>query len=71
MCATSGEDLRNLKYYHPVYKDRVLPFLPSTHTSLKGTGLVHTAPAHGPEDFLVALENKLDIVVVFSYKHQH
>uniref|UniRef100_A0A034VJ05 Isoleucine--tRNA ligase, mitochondrial n=1 Tax=Bactrocera dorsalis TaxID=27457 RepID=A0A034VJ05_BACDO len=28
----------------------------------KGTGLVHTAPAHGPEDFLVGLENKLPVI---------
>lgn len=27
-----------------------------------GTGLVHTAPAHGPDDFLVALENNIRIV---------
>lgn len=29
-----------------------------------GTGLVHTAPAHGPEDFLLALEYNIPVVRV-------
>lgn len=50
-------------YMHPFYKDRVFPFLNSPHaTATKGTGLVHTAPAHGPDDFIVALDNKLSVV---------
>lgn len=60
-----GQVLADVKYYHPIYKNRILPFLAATHTSLKGTGLVHTAPAHGPEDFLVALENKISVVIIF------
>lgn len=52
-----------IQYRHPIYNDKVLPFFASSHVSDdKGTGLVHTAPAHGPEDFLVALENNLTIV---------
>ncbi|XP_044766597.1 isoleucine--tRNA ligase, mitochondrial isoform X2 [Coccinella septempunctata] len=55
--------LSGAEYRHPIYKDKILPFLPASHVSSdKGTGLVHTAPAHGPEDFLVALENNLSIV---------
>ncbi|KAJ8925130.1 hypothetical protein NQ315_001312 [Exocentrus adspersus] len=58
-----GELLEGATYTHPVYKERVLPFLNAAHvTASKGTGLVHTAPAHGPDDFLVALENKISTV---------
>lgn len=63
-----GTCLKDLNYTHPIYKGKNLPFLHSPHTSLKGTGLVHTAPAHGPEDFLVALSHKLSIVsIVFFF----
>lgn len=68
----SGKQLENSTYFHPIYKEKVLPLLPAAHATLKGTGLVHTAPAHGPEDFLVALENKLPMVwplELLSYKH--
>lgn len=57
-----GKCLSNLTYVHPVFKDQRLLFLHSDHTSLKGTGLVHTAPAHGPEDFLVGLQYNLQAV---------
>lgn len=43
-----------------------MPLLPAKHVSIKkGTGLVHTAPAHGPDDYLVALHHKLPIVKAF------
>lgn len=58
----SGKQLGNSTYFHPIYKEQILSLLPAAHATLKGTGLVHTAPAHGPEDFLVALENKLPVV---------
>lgn len=40
-----------------------LQFLPAVHVNTnQGTGLVHTAPAHGSDDFRVALENKIPVV---------
>ena len=40
-----------------------LPFLPGDHvTAASGTGLVHTAPAHGLEDFHVGLKHGLSLV---------
>lgn len=61
----TGEILKDLKYIHPIYKDVECPFLHGDHaTASKGTGLVHTAPAHGPDDFLVALNNKIPLVRV-------
>ncbi|CAH1132963.1 unnamed protein product [Ceutorhynchus assimilis] len=58
----SGEMLKDATYIHPIYKQEICPFLHSSHaTSTKGTGLVHTAPAHGPDDFLVGIKNKIII----------
>jgi isoleucyl-tRNA synthetase len=57
------ETLSQSVYSHPIYKDKDLTFVSASHaTATKGTGLVHTAPAHGPEDFLVALNEKMEIV---------
>uniref|UniRef100_A0A2H1VX30 isoleucine--tRNA ligase n=1 Tax=Spodoptera frugiperda TaxID=7108 RepID=A0A2H1VX30_SPOFR len=48
--------------YHNKLVNQSLPFLEGDHvTDVKGTGLVHTAPAHGPEDFLVALKNNMTV----------
>ncbi|XP_076272179.1 isoleucyl-tRNA synthetase, mitochondrial [Rhynchophorus ferrugineus] len=59
----SGDMLDKATYYHPIYNDNISNFLHSDHaTSSKGTGLVHTAPAHGPDDFLVGHKYKMPIV---------
>ncbi|CAH0545878.1 unnamed protein product [Brassicogethes aeneus] len=65
----SGKTLSNVQYVHPVYKDRECRFYNAGHVSdSKGTGLVHTAPAHGPDDFKVALNNKFSIVDLVDEK---
>nr|XP_031845891.1 isoleucine--tRNA ligase, mitochondrial [Nomia melanderi]XP_031845892.1 isoleucine--tRNA ligase, mitochondrial [Nomia melanderi] len=57
-----GRELEGTTYFHP-FEEKTLPFLPAQHVTLNlGTGLVHTAPAHGREDFLVALDNKMPVV---------
>ncbi|XP_053618385.1 isoleucine--tRNA ligase, mitochondrial [Plodia interpunctella] len=57
-----GQLLTGTKYYNKLVKES-LPFLEGEHVKDdKGTGLVHTAPAHGPEDFLVALKNNMAVV---------
>ncbi|XP_021926918.1 isoleucine--tRNA ligase, mitochondrial isoform X2 [Zootermopsis nevadensis] len=57
-----GGILAGASYVHPCRSERVQPFLPAAHvTAGKGTGLVHSAPAHGPEDFLVALKHSISI----------
>jgi isoleucyl-tRNA synthetase len=59
----TGRSLEGTSYIHPCRSDQVLPFVPAAHVSTsKGTGLVHTAPAHGPEDYVVALEHSMHIV---------
>jgi isoleucyl-tRNA synthetase len=39
------------------------PLVNSSHvTNTAGTGLVHIAPCHGQQDFLLALEHKIPLV---------
>ncbi|XP_058131216.1 isoleucine--tRNA ligase, mitochondrial [Dasypus novemcinctus] len=56
----SGVDLEDGTCAHPIFPDRVSPLLPANHVTMtKGTGLVHTAPAHGMEDYSVASQHNL------------
>nr|XP_020013328.1 isoleucine--tRNA ligase, mitochondrial isoform X2 [Castor canadensis] len=56
----SGGDLVHGTCNHPLIPDKVSPLLPANHVTMaKGTGLVHTAPAHGMEDYSVASEHNL------------
>ncbi|MBN2540556.1 MAG: isoleucine--tRNA ligase [Bacilli bacterium] len=56
-----GWELEHMTYKHPLY-DRVSPIILGDHVTLEdGTGLVHTAPGHGEEDFLVGQKYNLDI----------
>lgn len=54
-----GSDLIGCKYKSDILDDNQLfPFLHGNHvTSTAGTGLVHTAPGHGQDDYLVCLKN--------------
>jgi isoleucyl-tRNA synthetase len=51
----SGTELlaKNYQYLHAIYGHEC-SMLHGDHVSTDGTGLVHTAPAHGPEDYDVA-----------------
>uniref|UniRef100_A0A8B9PTW0 isoleucine--tRNA ligase n=1 Tax=Apteryx owenii TaxID=8824 RepID=A0A8B9PTW0_APTOW len=54
------EDLADGSCAHPTIPGRVSPLLPANHVTMtKGTGLVHTAPAHGMEDYNVASHHQL------------
>lgn len=45
-----------------------LPFLEGDHvTADVGTGLVHTAPAHGQEDFQKGLQHGLPVVIFLLF----
>lgn len=62
-----GSELNDCSYFHPINVDNVLSFRPGHHVlASKGTGLVHIAPAHGPDDFLIGLEHKLSPVRFLS-----
>lgn len=58
-----GSSLGDLTYNHLIDKEQGdLPFYDASHVQdSKGTGLVHTAPAHGPDDFLVSLARKIPV----------
>ena len=57
-----GRKLEGLSYRHP-FMDRESPVILGEHVTLEaGTGLVHTAPGHGAEDYLVGQRYKLDVL---------
>ncbi len=56
-----GWELENMSYKHPLY-ERVSPIILGDHvTTEDGTGLVHTAPGHGEDDFVVGQKYGLDV----------
>ncbi|XP_041353024.1 isoleucine--tRNA ligase, mitochondrial-like [Gigantopelta aegis] len=56
-----GRKLDGATYVHPM-NNRELPFLAGHHVVKgKGTGLVHTAPAHGHDDFQLAVRHGIPI----------
>ena len=59
----SGADLVGTTYKHPLY-DRVSPVVAGGDyiTTESGTGLVHTAPGHGQEDYQTGLKYGLDLL---------
>ncbi len=57
-----GEELKGLVFSHPLF-DRESPLYMADHVNLEeGTGVVHTAPGHGMEDFLVGKKEGLKIL---------
>ncbi|MCL2034033.1 MAG: isoleucine--tRNA ligase [Oscillospiraceae bacterium] len=55
--SAKGCELELIKYRHP-FLDRVSPLILGEHvTAESGTGLVHTAPGHGVEDFEVVMKS--------------
>jgi isoleucyl-tRNA synthetase len=56
-----GKSLEGMKFKHPFYAKQV-PIILGDHVTLDaGSGMVHTAPAHGLEDYFVGLKYKLPI----------
>ena len=57
-----GEVLEGLALQHP-FLEKQVPVILGEHVTLEaGTGAVHTAPAHGQEDFVVGQRYKLPVV---------
>ena len=58
-----GSDLVGTTYAHPLY-ERTSPVLAGGDyiTTESGTGLVHTAPGHGQEDYQTGLKNGLELL---------
>ncbi|KAI8971969.1 tRNA synthetases class I-domain-containing protein [Mycotypha africana] len=54
-----GSDLLGCRYEHPLNHD-LMPIIAGEHvTAESGTGLVHTAPGHGMEDYEVCLRHDI------------
>ena len=57
-----GKDLEGVRYRHP-FLDRESQVILGDHVTLEqGTGLVHTAPGHGQEDYQVGLKYGLEVL---------
>jgi isoleucyl-tRNA synthetase len=57
-----GKELEHLEYRHP-FIDRVSPIVLANYVSVEdGTGLVHTAPGHGAEDYQTGRVYRLSIL---------
>ena len=73
LASSTGEKLKGLLLQHP-FDNRQVPIICGEHvTTEAGTGLVHTAPAHGNDDWLVMRENypneKPRVLIAVSYTH--
>jgi len=62
LATIDGKALEGLRYAHP-FMGRECPVILGEHVTLDaGTGLVHTAPGHGQEDYEVGLRYGLEIL---------
>lgn len=58
----NGECLEGVTYLHKLF-NRTSPVILGDHVTLEsGTGLVHTAPGHGEDDFIVGKKYGLDVL---------
>ncbi|WP_178218625.1 isoleucine--tRNA ligase [Mannheimia varigena] len=66
LATIQGENLELLRFNHPFY-DFNVPFIFGDHvTTDGGTGLVHTAPDHGADDFVVARKYNIEMAGLVS-----
>ena len=65
----SGSELKGIEYKHPT-KDKLCPVILGGDyiTTESGTGIVHTAPGHGIDDFNAGLKYKLPITCIVDEK---
>ena len=55
-----GRKLERLNFQHPFLDRKILGVLADYVTMDTGTGVVHTAPSHGAEDFITGMKYGLD-----------
>jgi len=56
-----GAALEHVQLQHPFY-ERIVPIICGEHVTLDaGTGLVHTAPAHGQDDYVIGSKYQLAV----------
>ncbi|CAL4319805.1 isoleucine--tRNA ligase [Buchnera aphidicola] len=55
LSSIQGKYLEKIKFLHPFLRNVYLPIILGKHVKLEtGTGAVHTAPDHGPDDYIVS-----------------
>ncbi len=64
----TGKELEGTVYTHPFGLRKGSVVLADYVSKEEGSGLVHTAPGHGMEDYLTGLKYKLDIVMPVDSK---
>ncbi|KAL7584702.1 hypothetical protein Lser_V15G45053 [Lactuca serriola] len=58
-----GSDLENCRYAHPINGEECPVVIGGDYiTTESGTGLVHTAPGHGQDDYITGLKYNLPII---------
>jgi isoleucyl-tRNA synthetase len=63
-----GKELEGLFYAHPFVSRNNRVVLADYVSREEGTGLVHTAPGHGNEDYLTGIKYKLDMIMPVDAK---
>lgn len=62
LASAKGADLEGMVFQHPLF-ERESPIILGDHVTLEqGTGCVHTAPGHGPEDFEIGMKYGLPVI---------
>ena len=61
LAVTQGQNLELLKFQHPFLDRQVVVILGAHVTTEDGTGCVHTAPAHGIDDYNVGTKYGLEV----------
>lgn len=65
----NGAELKGIPYAHPLALRKNCPVIVVDYvTKEEGTGLVHTAPGHGQEDFQAGLANNLEVVMPVDHR---
>ena len=69
LCEIPGSSLENIEYQHPTKKKNCKIVLGGDYiTTESGTGIVHTAPGHGTDDFNVGQKYNLPTTCVVDEK---
>ena len=71
LAETTGAALENLKLTHPFLSREILMLNGSHVTTDAGTGLVHTAPAHGLEDYAVCNQYGIELYNPVNAQGRH
>ncbi|EDQ00644.1 isoleucine--tRNA ligase [Shewanella benthica] len=61
LAQVKGQELELLRFDHPFYGFDVPVILADHVTVDSGTGIVHTAPGHGQDDFIIGLKYGLEV----------